>query len=722
MLIWEDGVEEHMNDGAREKILVVDDAEINRAILDELFCREYDILEAENGLEAIKQIEAVNGDLAALLLDIIMPEMDGFGVLKYLSEKHLIQEIPVFLITAETSSEIAMQGYEGGVVDVITKPIVSPMLVRKRVNNAIELYRSRRNLSALVEKHVKTIKDQSEQLKRTNVSIIDMLSSVIEFRSGESGQHVRRIRHATQILLTRMQKSVPQYQITDDEIEFISNAAAMHDIGKISVPDYILNKPGRLTREEFEQMKKHTIYGCGILEMISFFKGEAIFRYSYDICRHHHERWDGRGYPDGLQGDEISIGAQVVSIADVYDALVSERVYKKAFPREKACSMIANGECGCFNPLLIQEFLKIEPELYETMYKESEKVNEKDERIEWMRKAPEENNESKLSERTIQLLEMERKKYQILSEMSGELLFDYCRQTDVVDLNERFVNVFGGNLQVIHAADFFRHCDLMDEEDKKRLLEDLSKMTRENSRYEVEFLMKNRHGEKEWFKLIFHGLWGTAEDECAGYIGKMTSIHDLKEEAVQWQKRAMHDYLTGLFNRQALEAKVHEMLILPETESFTLFFIDVDNFKLVNDTKGHLMGDLLLKDISVQLQKMLRSTDMVARLGGDEFAILLEGMEDVESIKRKAQDICQYFVGEKLKKYGDNISCSIGISRYPKNGRDYKLLLDKADKALYMAKNQGKSQYVFYNESQMKNISYSTVLSQVESGNEVREE
>ncbi len=518
-----------MNDGIREKILVVDDAEINRAILDELFCREYDILEAENGLEAIKQIEAVNGELAALLLDIVMPEMDGFGVLKYLSEKQLIQQIPVFLITAETSSEIAMQGYEGGVVDVITKPIVSPALVRKRVNNAIELYRSRRNLSALVEKHVKTIREQSEQLKRTNVSIIDMLSSVIEFRSGESGQHVRRIRHATQILLTRMQKTVPQYRITDDEIDFISNAAAMHDIGKISVPDYILNKPGRLTKEEFEQMKKHTVYGCGILEMIPFFKGEKIFSYSYDICRHHHERWDGRGYPDGLKGDEISIGAQVVSIADVYDALVSERVYKKAFPREKARDMIAGGECGCFNPLLVQEFLKIEPELYETMYKENEAVKDNDERIAWMRKAPIEENETKLSERTIQLLEMERKKYQILSELSGELLFDFRRQTDAVDLNERFVKLFGGSCQVLHAADYFRHCDLMKEEDKKLLLEDLSKMTRENSRYEGEFLMKTKSGRWEWFSLIFHGLWGTAEDECAGYIGKMTSIHDLKE-------------------------------------------------------------------------------------------------------------------------------------------------------------------------------------------------
>lgn len=709
-----------MSDEMREKILVVDDAEINRAILDELFCREYDILEAENGLEAIKQIESVDGRLAALLLDIIMPEMDGFGVLNYLSVNNLIQKIPVFLITAETSSEIAMQGYEGGVVDVITKPIVSPALVRKRVNNAIELYRSRRNLSSLVEKQVKTIKDQSEQLKRTNVSIIDMLSSVIEFRSGESGQHVRRIRHATQILLTRLQNTMPEYRLRDEEIELISNAAAMHDIGKISVPDYILNKPGRLTKEEFDQMKKHTVYGCEILDMIPFFKGEVIFSYSYDICRHHHERWDGRGYPDGLKGDEISIGAQVVSIADVYDALVSERVYKKPFPREKAKKMIADGECGCFNPVLLQAFLKIEPELYETMYKDTDKDTDdfeklkNDDRIAWIRKTPEQ-QENQLSDRTLRLLEMERRKYQLLSEMSREILFDFRRQTDIVELNDKFVEVFGGHLQVVHAADFFQHCDIMQESDKKRLLENLSKLTIKNSRYEGEFLLKNKHGEQVWFSIIFHGLWESTEGECAGFIGKMTSIHDFKEEAIQWKKRAMHDYLTGLYNRQALEAKVHEMLTTAVQESFTLFFIDVDNFKTVNDSKGHLIGDKLLKDISKYLQLMLRSTDMVARLGGDEFAVLLQGMIDAEDIKRKAEEIEQFFCGEKLKEYGDDISCSIGISCYPQDGDDYKLLLDKADKALYTAKNLGKGQYVFYNEGQMKDMSYSTVLSRVES-------
>lgn len=710
-----------MDEGIKEKILVVDDAEINRAILEELFKPEYDILEAENGLEAIKQLEAVEGNLSALLLDIVMPVMDGFGVLKYLSEQNMIQEIPVFLITAETSSEIAMQGYEGGVVDVITKPIIDPAIVRKRVNNAIELYRSRRYLSDLVDKQVKTIKEQSEKLRRTNVSIIDMLSSVIEFRSGESGQHVRRIRNSTQILLTRLKGLAPQYHISNEEIELISNAAAMHDIGKISVPDYILNKPGRLTKEEFEQMKKHTVYGCDILDMVPFFKGEPIFRYSYDICRHHHERWDGRGYPDGLKGEELSIGAQVVSIADVYDALVSERVYKKAFSRDKAKEMISHGECGCFNPDLLEVFLKVEPELYETMYKDEEKpiLKSNDERIEWIQKAPEA-KDSKLSDRTLQLLEMEQKKYQILSDLSEEIIFDYRRPTDTVILNEKFLEVFEGNLQVVHAADYFRNCGLMSEEDKSRLLEDLSKATREKPRYQGEFLMQTKNDRKEWFEISFHGLWGSNDNECIGYIGKMTSIHGLKEEAIQWQKRAMHDYLTGLYNRQALEIKVQEILDTKEHDSFTLFFVDIDNFKQVNDTKGHLVGDLLLKEIAKQMQDMLRNTDVVARLGGDEFAVLLLGMDDEKSAVKKAQEICSFFSGEQLKEYGDNISCSIGIATYPHDGKDYRIILDRADKALYVAKNQGKNQYVFYNET-MENLSVSTMISQIELGSQEEE-
>lgn len=352
----------------RKKILIVDDMELNRAILGELFHHEYEIVEAENGRQAIDILKSSHQSLVALLLDIFMPEVDGFGVLQYLSSAKLLDKLPVFLITAETSADVAMQGYESGVVDVINKPITDPAIVRKRVNNAIELFQSRNDLESLVAKQVATIKAQAEKLKHTNVSIIDMLSTVIEFRSGESGQHVRRIRQATHIMLDYIAERNLKYHLTPSLIETISNAAAMHDLGKISVPDSILNKPGRLTAEEFEIMKKHSLYGCEMLERIPFFADEEIFKYCYDICRWHHERWDGKGYPDGLVGNETPIWAQIVAIADVYDALVSERVYKKAYPKEKAISMIKNGECGIFNPMILDCFLSIADYIYDNLY------------------------------------------------------------------------------------------------------------------------------------------------------------------------------------------------------------------------------------------------------------------------------------------------------------------------------------------------------------------
>ena len=310
-----------MQTPCRDTLLIVDDSELNRAILREIFYREYRIEEAENGCQALEAVARQKDRLAALLLDLVMPELDGFGVLEELARQGLLESIPVFLITAETSADIALQGYESGVMDVISKPITDPSIVRKRVDNAVELFRGRNQLAQLVEEQVQTIKAQSEKLRTTNASIIDMLSSVIEFRSGESGQHVRRIRQATRMLLQLLAAESPGYRLTAEEIEMVSSAAAMHDIGKILIPDYILNKPGRLTADEFEEMKNHTVYGCEILERIPFFQEQAFFRYCYDICRYHHERWDGLGYPDGLAGGDIPLWAQVVSLVDVYDAL-----------------------------------------------------------------------------------------------------------------------------------------------------------------------------------------------------------------------------------------------------------------------------------------------------------------------------------------------------------------------------------------------------------------
>lgn len=328
-------------------ILIVDDIEINRAILADVFEEDYGIIEAADGSEAIAALES-NPDIAAVLLDLFMPGVNGLGVLAEMNKNGKIEQIPVFLITAADSEEMLMEGYDLGAVDIITKPFMRHFL-RHRVNNMIELYGHRNELEKIVA-------EQVERLNQVNQSMVETLAAVIEFRDGESGEHVKRICGLTRLLMTQVSAMFPEYHLPDEEIEKIVTASILHDVGKISIPDRVLNKPGRLTKEEFEIMKQHSAKGCEMLQNIPAIMDPEIYEYSYDICRHHHERWDGRGYPDGLAGDEISIWSQVVSLADVYDALTAKRVYKDAFSHEEAVRMIFGGECGTFNPKVLKAF------------------------------------------------------------------------------------------------------------------------------------------------------------------------------------------------------------------------------------------------------------------------------------------------------------------------------------------------------------------------------
>ncbi len=341
----------------RNSLLVVDDMEINRVVLGQAFCDQYTILEAENGLEAMDIIRTHGDTLAAVLLDVIMPVMDGFEVVERMYAAGLLARIPVFLITADCSEANMRRGYDLGVMDIISKPII-PYFIRRRVSSVVELFQARERLSRTVEVQEQALAEKAMEIQQLNSSIIETLSTAIEFRDCESGEHVQRIHDLTAILLRdlRVRGFAGCASLTDEEIDQIATAAIMHDVGKIAIPDQILNKPGRLTPEEFAIMKTHTIKGCELLDRIPKSRDNPIYQYAYDICRHHHERWDGRGYPDGLKGDEISIWSQVVSLADVYDALTSQRVYKPPFPPEEAVRMILAGECGAFNPELLESF------------------------------------------------------------------------------------------------------------------------------------------------------------------------------------------------------------------------------------------------------------------------------------------------------------------------------------------------------------------------------
>ena len=347
-----------------ETILIVDDDEFNRAILENIFSSSYAIDEAENGRVGLEKLTASPEKYCAVLLDNIMPEMTGLEMLRRLNEIGLQEKVPVFIITAETNDETTHEAFQLGVIDVIRKPVV-PYVVLRRVNSVVELFRARERLGEQVEQLNTELLERAQQIIELNQGMIEALAAAVEFRDGESGEHVRRIFTITERLLTHTEMG---RGLTPSEIQTIATAAIMHDVGKIAIPDYILGKPGKLTTEEFEIMKTHTTQGALLLERIPQLHGSDFYEYAHDIALHHHERWDGRGYPEGLKGDEISIGTQVVSLADVYDALSCKRCYKPALPREKVVSMITNGECGAFNPLLLECFMAAEEEHLAPLY------------------------------------------------------------------------------------------------------------------------------------------------------------------------------------------------------------------------------------------------------------------------------------------------------------------------------------------------------------------
>ena len=329
----------------KEKILIADDSAMNRAILTEMLGDGYEILEAENGRQAVS-IMQTNVDIDLLLLDIMMPEMDGFDVLAMMNKYHWIDDIPVIMISAENASSYVERAYDLGATDYISRPF-DMAIVRRRVINTLMLYAKQKRL-------VRLVAEQVYEKEKSNSTMINILSHIVEFRNGESGLHVLHIQTATDILLRTLVRKNDKYNLNAADISLISTASALHDIGKINIPASILNKPGKLTKEEFDTMKTHTTTGAEILDKLPFQQESPLVKTAYAICRWHHERWDGRGYPDGLKGEDIPIAAQVVAMADVYDALTSERCYKKTFCHDKAMEMILNGECGQFNPLLLE--------------------------------------------------------------------------------------------------------------------------------------------------------------------------------------------------------------------------------------------------------------------------------------------------------------------------------------------------------------------------------
>lgn len=401
-------------DRDRLKVLIVDDNAMNRNILSEMLGDEYIIVEAENGAEAVAILQKESVNISLVLLDIVMPVMDGYEVLNIMNSKGWIKDIPVIMISSDDSVSSMRRAYDLGITEFISRSF-DALIVRHRVVNTIMLYAKQKKLVGMVA-------DQIYEKEKESSLMINILSHIVEFRNGESGLHVLHVQQFTKILLRQLIRITDKYNISESDIALIAKASALHDIGKISVPDNILNKPGRLTDEEFAVMKSHSLAGASLLDELATYKDEPLVKVAYEICRWHHERFDGRGYPDGLSGEEIPISAQIVALADVYDALTSERVYKKAFSHEKAMDMILNGECGQFNPLLLECLKQASEDIRDELKKPISsdviaKANISPELVQY--------DELSASEETIRLLEYEKTKSDFYASISKDVDFEY---------------------------------------------------------------------------------------------------------------------------------------------------------------------------------------------------------------------------------------------------------------------------------------------------------
>ena len=686
-----------MSQGRRQTILVVDDSEMNRAILADMLGDEYEIIEAENGVEAVAAMQKYGPQLSLVLLDIVMPKLDGFGVLEMMNEKHWIEEIPVIMISAESGSSRVEQAYSLGVTDFISRPF-DQLIVHRRVVNTVLLYAKQKKLTDMVA-------EQMYEKEQRSSLMIDILSHIVEFRNGESGLHVRNVHRLTELLLQRLVQKTDQYNLSPEDISLISTVSALHDIGKIAIEDAILNKPGKLTDEEFAIMKTHTLEGAKLLENLPIHRDEPLVRMAYEICRWHHERYDGRGYPDGLKGEEIPISAQVVALADVYDALTSERVYKKAIPHEKAVAMILDGQCGIFNPQVLECLTDIAESIPEEIGKSGSSEGEK--RKNWnLTEEMLRHKEAGASERTLQLLEHERMKYSFFASMSQEIQFEYI-------LSPAMLTISAWGAQKLNLAEtildplFDRSVRrLMSSEGWKGLMKALKQATPAEPEISYDCKLK-LEGEVRWHRIVARATWSADEPPCfTGVLGKVIDIHDSRMKLDTLERLASHDPLTGLLNHATAKTRIVERMGDRRREGkYALVIFDLDHFKSANDEFGHSFGDQVLIHIAQKLHQSIRSGDIAARVGGDEFLIFLEYKGELEAV------IQRIFSGFAGNYENFPISLSMGVAQAEVIGTDYEALFHAADQALYSVKRSGRGRYCFYDGSMNQMFS---VISQID--------
>mgnify|MGYP002542673339 CR=1 FL=1 len=499
----------------KQNILIVDDSEINRSILADILGEEYGIFEAADGVEAIEMIQKHMMELSAVLLDIVMPRKNGYEVLTVMNQKGWIEEIPVIIISAESGSRQVEQAYNLGATDFIMRPF-DALIVHRRVVNTVLLYAKQRKLLSLVV-------DQINEKERLSNTLVDILSHIVEFRNGESGQHIVHIRTFTEVMLRQLQRTTERYALKKADIAQISLAASLHDIGKIAIDEKILNKPGRLTQEEFEVMKTHSAIGAQMLEKLPNYQNTQLVRTAWEICRWHHERYDGRGYPDGLKGDEIPISAQTVALADVYDALISNRCYKKAIPHETAVQMILRGECGVFNPLLLDCLQQVEGILnteFIHLHAQARQITHRGLIKELLH-----GENAFASERSLNLIDQERMEYAFFSAMTEELQFKYTVSDDTLSVSPWSTEKLGIDKFLTDPLHNEKILQILGESACRDIQNAILDRTPEDPafHYECPLFM---NGLPRRHRITVQTKW--LDGKCVEVVGRAVDIHDMR--------------------------------------------------------------------------------------------------------------------------------------------------------------------------------------------------
>lgn len=775
--------------GRKKRILIADDSAFNREMLAEMLGDAYEYIYAEDGEELLRMLsESVAADI--LLLDMHMPNMSGMDVLKVMKERHWVDELPVVIISAEDDVGYIRNAYRLGALDYIRRPF-DAFMVQHRVENVLSMYTRNKLLVHMVE-------DQVRRREKINRMLINILSRVVEVRNHESGRHTLRISQITRVLLDHLVQITDQYDLSDEDIAMICSVSALHDIGKIAVPEKILNKRGALTDEEWAVMRTHTVQGDALLWDIPSDQGDKMMVRAHEICRHHHERYDGSGYPDGLKGDEIPISAQVVSLADVYDALTSERSYKEAYPHERALEMILRGECGVFNPLLLRCLAEASDELLVELELNASEPSAPLPMRPLSEKRLEEDALAVYG-RVESLAEIERIKKEFFAQQCRGIQFEYDAVTRKV-VSLVYYDENGERVRLPGAA-----THLLSLEDWTRFQELLRQSTRGNPNVCMNALIPLNNVPR-WHRVTARSIWTEDSEEYDAIVGQFTDIHDSivqkgKHLHIQgkritgenllamrnifdvvrlvdpsdcrvmsiledgqlicseqrcyeiWNRgeacknctsaKALHNrnWMTKL---EVRDGRIFSVLsryarcgetdcvlevalcmedsagqerngvgFLPDSvtlqhyyrdtltkaysraylDSFRANFeqaqgvavMDINRFKQINDTYGHIVGDAALAHISAVIRANIREQDTLIRYGGDEFLLIFQKISE-DAFFEKLKYIKACVAAAPLEEFP---ALKLGISI----GGAYCIeplshAIDEADKAMYRDKFQ----------------------------------